>query len=347
MDSSILRLIDANFNRAREALRVLEDCARFILNDTLLTETAKNLRHDLSQLIAQLPTDFLLAARDTPADVGTTLTAPAEKQRSDTLAVVQAAAKRLSEALRCLEEYSKIDHPDLAARLESIRYRAYELEKQILSRTSRTDRFAPVRLYVLLTEKYCKLPLLETAQAVLNGGADCIQLREKDKPDSELLPLARDLAQLCHEHHALFFMNDRPDLALLAGADGLHLGRHDLPVNAARKILPAHLLIGTSTHNLEEARTALEQNPDYLAVGSIFPSPTKPDVPTAGLDLIKKIRPLTTLPLVAIGGINADNASSTLTAGAHAVALCQAIISTDDPAAATQKIIAQLQTNLS
>ena len=342
MDQTILRLLDANFNRAREALRVLEDTARFIFNDSILTETAKNLRHELSQAIAELACLPLLAARDTPADVGATLTTPDEKNRHDTLAVLQAAAKRLSEALRCLEEYSKIEFPALADHLESIRYRCYDLEKQIITRADRKHRFAPVRLYVLLTEKYCKLPLLEVAGAVLTGGADCIQLREKEKTDSELLVLARDLAQLCRQYHALFIMNDRPDLALLAGADGVHLGRTDLPVDAARKILPAHMLIGASTHNLDEARAALQQNPDYLAVGSIFNSTTRPDVAAAGLDLIKQIRLLTQLPLVAIGGLNQDNAHQVIAAGADAAAVCHAIIASDNPAAATGAIKNQL-----
>jgi thiamine-phosphate pyrophosphorylase len=331
MDQPTLRLLDANFNRAREALRVLEDYARFLLDDPSLTQTAKQLRHDLSQTIAQLPVLELLAARDTPGDVGTSLTTPTEQSRTDALAVVQAAAKRLPEALRCLEEYTKIDRPDLAARIESIRYQGYELEKQILSRAHRRDRFSAIRLYVILTESLANRPLLEVAEQVLAGGADCLQLREKDKSDSELLELAGSLRTLCRDAGALFIVNDRPDLALLADADGLHLGQNDLSVTQARKILKPHMLVGKSSHNLPEAESALAEHPDYLAVGSIFPSPTKPNVATPGPDLIVQIRQNYPGPLVAIGGITTQNAHLALTAGASALAVCSAVIAAGAP----------------
>ena len=331
MKNDVNRIIDANFNRAREALRVLEDYARFNLNDSAISLSAKNLRHDLSAALGQLPALELLTARDTPADVGTQLSTKQELTRSNSLAVATAAAKRLPEALRCLEEYTKIDNPNVAKELEAIRYHAYTLEKQLLTRANRTNRFQNVRIYILLTSKLCKHSILETTQQVLDAGADCIQLREKDLPDSELIPLAAKICDLCHQAGALFIMNDRPDIAVLANADGVHLGQDDMPVAQARKILSPHMLAGKSTHTLDEVNRAIVESPDYLAVGSIFPSPTKPSVTPSGLQLIENTRDIYPGPLIAIGGITTENAHQTLHAGATGIAVCSAVITSDDP----------------
>ena len=150
MDKCTCRLIDANFNRAREALRVMEDYARFILNDSRISLSAKQLRHDLSACIAKLPSLELLAARDTPDDVGTQLSTKSELTRSDPLAVAAAAAKRLTEALRCLEEYSKIASADIAAQIEAIRYRSYELEKRFISRMNISVKLMKISEKMLL-----------------------------------------------------------------------------------------------------------------------------------------------------------------------------------------------------
>ncbi|MFC1783720.1 thiamine phosphate synthase [Planctomycetota bacterium] len=332
MDKSTCRLIDANFNRAREALRVMEDYARFILNDSRISLLAKQLRHDLSTCISQFPSLELLAARDTPDDVGTQLSTKSELTRSDPLAVAAAAAKRLSEALRCLEEYNKVDNPSQAKNLESIRYRAYDLEKHLLARADLKNRFHQVRLYVILTEKYCQLPILQVVKQILAAGADCIQLREKEKTDSTLLTLAKEVSKICHNAGALFIMNDRPDLAVLSNADGVHLGQEDLSVNQARKLLLNHMLVGKSTHRIKEVEADLAESPDYLAVGSIFASTTKPNVTPVGLQLIEKTRLIYSGPLIAIGGVNVENATHAITAGATGVAVCSAIISTANPA---------------
>ena len=330
MKNAVNRIIDANFNRAREALRVLEDYARFNLNDSAISLSAKNLRHDLAAALGRLPVLDLLTARDTPADVGTQLSTEQELTRPDPLAVAAAAAKRLPEALRCLEEYTKIDNPNIAKDLEAIRYRAYDLEKKLLTRANRINRFKNVQIYVLLTSKLCKNNILDTVAQILAGGADCIQLREKDLPDSELIPLAAKICDLCSQAGALFIVNDRPDIAILTNADGVHLGQNDMPVAQARKILSPHMLTGKSTHSAGEVNRALAESPDYLAVGSIFPSPTKPSVTQAGLQLIENTRVIYPGPLIAIGGITSQNAPQTIQAGATGVAVCSAIIAAEN-----------------
>ncbi len=336
MKEPLYRIIDANFNRAREALRVMEDYARFALNNSELSEKTKILRHQLCQYITQIPAAELLTARDTPGDVGTAISTESEKSRPDMQAVTTAAAKRLTEALRCLEEFTKIQSPKISSQLEALRYQAYELEKRLLIPVK--PDFKNVRIYVLLTAQYCTLGLLETARAVLDGGADCIQLREKDLPDKQTLNLAQQLTDICNEYQALFIMNDRPDLALLAHAHGVHLGQDDLAPHQARKILTPYQIIGTSTHSLEEATQSITQNPDYIAVGAIYPSPTKPKVPACGLSLITQIRQITQSPIIAIGGITESNAPALIQAGATGIALCQAVTATENPKKSVQNI---------
>ncbi|MBN1765939.1 MAG: thiamine phosphate synthase [Sedimentisphaerales bacterium] len=338
MDNTTNRIIDANFNRAREGLRVMEEFCRFGLNDLHLSGIAKGIRHDLCQVIKQIPQKDLLHSRDIIGDVGTLITTASEIKRQDEADVVRAAAMRLTEALRCLEEYTKMDYAGVAGEIEKLRYRAYDLEKRLLLRAKPVKTFAGVRLYVLLTESLCKLPILETLRQVLSGGADCIQLREKDKSDADLLKLAKEISRLCHEAGALFIMNDRPDLAVLANADGVHLGQNDMPIAQAKKILPIHMIVGKSTHNPAEVQAIIAESPDYIAVGSVFASPTKPEVECCGIKLIEQVRALYNGPVIAIGGVTPENAQEAITAGAGGVAVCQAVISSQSPQAACEML---------
>ena len=150
------RILDANFNRAREALRVIEDFARFILDDEALCSTAKNLRARLQEVYGHFEAGALLASRDTPGDVGTRISSAGEGRRTGAADVATAACKRLTEALRTLEEYAKTEAPDAAAELESLRYEAYTLEARLAARLAAAGRFEPVRLYVLVTSRLCR-----------------------------------------------------------------------------------------------------------------------------------------------------------------------------------------------
>jgi len=334
-DPAVARLIDANFNRAREAIRVLEDAARFILDDAPLTERAKGLRHDLTAAVRSLPqADRMIVFRDTPADVGTAITHDAEQHRAGTLTVVDAAAGRLTEALRALAEYGKLLDPAVAERIEQIRYAAYDLHKALTLRLRPKATWQRVRLYVLITEELCSGDWLEVARAAIEGGADCLQLREKHLSDAELLRRARKLADLCHAHGVLCIVNDRPDIARLAGADGVHLGQDDLPVREARKVVGPDAIIGKSTHNLDQALAAAAESPDYIAVGPMFASATKPQEHIAGPATLGEVTEKLNLPVVAIGGITPENLEQVLQAGAKCVAVCQAVIAQPDPAAA-------------
>ena len=199
------------------------------------------------------------------------------------------------------------------------------------------DKFDTIKLYVLLTESLCRGDWYETAEAALAGGAGAIQLREKQLADIELLDRARRIRELCQRHEALLIVNDRPDVALAAGAHGVHLGQDDLSVSEARRILGAKCIIGVSTHTVEQAQAALADMPDYVAVGPMFASRTKPQDHIAGPETLAGVRRLTSLPLVAIGGITLENAVQC--APADALAVCSTVIGADDVASATRELL--------
>lgn len=332
INAMVLRLLDANANRAREALRVLEDYARFVLDNADLSGHLKHLRHDLTSALEP----FLPAAilhRDTPGDVGTSIKTDAEFQREKIGDVVTAAGKRLGEALRSLAEFAKTFNSATAVALEHLRYRFYDIEQAIARTLRPANLFAAVRLYVLITESACKLPWLETARAVIAGGVDALQLREKNLESGELLKRARVLAKLCKEHGVLLIINDRPDIAVLSDADGVHVGQGDLPVTEARKIVGHERIVGVSTHEIAHARQAVLDGADYIGVGPIFRSSTKQrdwaEIP--GLAFARQIAQSIKIPAMAIAGINQENLDHVQSTGLTAIAVTAAVTSSDDP----------------
>lgn len=336
LDRVSLRIVDANLNRAREALRVLEEFARLGMDDATLSSMAKNMRHALAACIPQALSDRLLLSRDILGDVGCDLTTEAEYQRADAKSVAVAAGKRMGEAFRAIEEYGKTFDGSFAAAVEQLRYRGYELERR-LNVATMPNRCARVRLYVIVTEAFCSGDWLAVAETVLRGGADAIQLREKDLSDRELLSRAKILASLCHEHDALLIVNDRPDIAALSGADGVHLGRGDLPVREARRILPPGSIVGVSTRTPAEVAAAAVTMPDYVAVGPMFATTTKPRDEIAGPAALSAARAETSLPLVAIGGIVPESVSAVLSGAACSICVCQAIVGDADPGRAARE----------
>ncbi len=329
------RIIDANSNRAREALRTIEELARFVLGDAGLTEHAKAIRHRLTMAVADLPFDHLqlLASRDTPGDVGTRIEGRAELTRPDTQAVAAAAASRLTESLRVLEESAKLIGPVSAAtELESCRYESYELARRIGMALGRggTPQW---RLCVLLTESLCvHHPWDVVARRAIAGGADCLQLREKSMTDSELAHRAAVLVALCRGSGLAVIINDRPDVALAVGADGVHLGQTDLPVEAVRRIAGRRLIVGVSTENATQARKAFDDGADYCGVGPMFPTTTKQKSRIAGLEYLREYVALTgSRPYLAVGGVNVESAPLLAAAGCRGVAVSSAVCGATDP----------------
>ena len=340
--SPVLRIIDANANRAREALRVVEDYARFGLNDDPLCSKLKLLRHDLAEALADTLADAILC-RDTTGDVGTAIKAPGELTRDDLSHVIIAAGKRFGEAIRCLEEFAKTTDPAAAARLEQIRYRFYVLEQTVAFTLHPARRFAEVRLYVLITQSHCAgRPWQQIAQQAIEGGADCLQLREKDIESGDLLRRAREFVALCRKRGVISIINDRADIALAADADGVHVGQTDLPAREARRIVGRDKIVGVSTHCIDHARQAVLDGADYIGVGPIFPSRTKQRDFVAGLDYARQVASEVAIPAVGISGITADNLSQVLATGLRAVAVTKSVAAAADPKAAASEMKAIL-----
>jgi len=338
----IYRILDANFNRAREALRVAEDCGRFALNDAAVTAMAKHMRSDLQELLKVIPMTELVASRDTAGDIGTDITSPTEPVREDLTEVAIAAMKRLSESLRSIEEYSKVVAPDKTLEVERLRYNAYTLEQRLLGRLFVQRHFADIRLYVLITTKYCHGSVRETAREVIAGQADVIQLREKSVSDDQLLALAAELRDLTDDTGKMLIINDRPDIAALVGADGVHVGQHDLPVSEARRLIRPGGLVGKTTHSARQAHAAMTEGADYIAFGPIFETTTKDAGAPVGIKTLKQVLGEIDIPVVPIGGINAENVSQVREAGASCAAACTGVTKAKDPRAAAQAIRDQL-----
>lgn len=339
MNGEVLRILDANLNRAREALRVIEDCARFVCRDAAAAAATKQLRHDLRPLSAALDAHERLAQRDAAGDVGRERPTAAEVTRADVDDVVGAAFARLTEALRSIAEYGKLLDPGSAALAEALRFRAYELEQHIRLRSATRARFAACPLYVLITEAECRQPWLAVVDQLLAVGPIVLQLREKSLPDAELLRRARMLRARTRSRGALFIVNDRPDIARLAEADGVHVGQDDFSVAEVRAIGSGRMLVGRSTHAPEQVDAVIAENPDYIAIGPMFASRTKPQDLLPGPALLATAAARTQLPLVAIGGIEPEHAAALFAAGASSVCVCAAVLGAVDPAATARRFL--------
>jgi thiamine-phosphate pyrophosphorylase len=356
-----LRIIDAAANRAREGLRVAEDFVRFTLDDRHLTELCKQLRHDLAALLSQIPGEQLLAARETQADVGTSLTSPSEAHRADMTEVLVANFARLQESLRSLEEFGKLIDPTWAAEIKKLRYRSYTLHRAFeITRTS-VRRLSNARLYVLIDGRAALDDFRQLAQSLITAGVHIIQLRDKNLDDRQLLERGRLLCEMtrgdCPNFRVnengtvpfatqgaktLFIMNDRPDLAAICLADGVHLGQEDVSVKDARAIVGPDALIGVSTHSIDQARQAVLDGANYIGVGPTFTSGTKKFEKFPGLDLLRAVAAEIRLPAFAIGGITPANLPEALSTGITRIALSGAITSAPDPAVVVRRLLEQL-----
>jgi thiamine-phosphate pyrophosphorylase len=336
------RILDVNGNRAREAIRVVEDFSRFVLNDRFLCSQWKQLRHDLTGIIAQLPGTEMLAARDTLGDVGTDVTTAGERERISPRAVAEANLKRLQESLRSMEEFAKIRSPKIGEAVERLRYQSYTLERAVLLGATARDRLADARLYVLVSAAGCAATLDWTIAEAAAGGAQIVQLREKGLDDRTLLSRARQVRRLTEKAGVLFIINDRPDLARLSDADGVHLGQEDMSVADARRIVGPDALIGVSTHNLDQLRQAVLEGASYIGIGPTFPSGTK-SFRVAGVEFVRQALEETSLPAFAIGGVNQETVAAAVAVGARRVAVSQAICSSADPRAVATALRAALR----
>jgi thiamine-phosphate pyrophosphorylase len=194
-------------------------------------------------------------------------------------------------------------------------------------------RFVPPRLYVILDSALLTRPAPEVARELAQAGVRLMQYRNKAAPARELLDDSRELVLVLRPSGVSLIVNDRADVAALAGAEGVHVGQDDLEVEQARHIVGVSRWVGVSTHNIEQFQRATATSADYIAVGPVFSTSSKanPD-PVVGTELIRQVRALTDKPIVAIGGITLERAASVISAGADSVAVISDILRAGDPA---------------
>lgn len=339
---AVWRILDANLNRGGEALRVIEEFLRFALDDAHLSRLCKELRHDFFAVAAGIPTVNLLAARDTPADVGTQISTAAEFARADLSDVLAANFQRLVQSLRCLEEYGKISHPAAAAGFESLRYRAYTLQAAVVNSADSLARLAGARLYVLIDGRESESQCRSLAEALVAAGVDVLQLRDKRLDDRTLVARARAVRAATRGTGTLFVMNDRPDIAVVADADGVHVGQEEMSARDARRIVGPRRLVGVSTHDLGQARQAVLDGANYIGCGPTFPSTTKAFAAFAGLDFLRAVAAEICLPAFAIGGIDAGNLDQVLQTGFTRIAVSGAVCEAGDPAVNVARLLTML-----
>ena len=350
---AIERLLDANLDRAREGLRVIEDWCRFGLERPDLVSRTKDFRQRLGRChLARYK-----LARHTATDPAAGMGHGAQAERQGAPAVVAANCGRVQEALRVLEEFGRSEAVPLAAEAAAIRYGLYDLEVDVVRAAAgpgwRRKLLQHCQLYLVTSPA----PNLESVvAAALEAGVRLVQYRAKaESPadggpvggspaitDQQRLAEARALRQLCARHGALFLVNDRIDLALAVDADGVHLGQDDLPPAIARRLLGADRLIGRSSHRLEQLHQAVADGCDYVGVGPVNATPTKPGRDPVGLDYVRQAAAESPIPFFAIGGIDATSLDAALEAGATRVAVVRAITQATDPGAACAELLARL-----
>lgn len=337
-------MIDADGNRTREGLRVLEDLARFVLDDADLASSIKDSRHAVTSILASLPLSGL-AARDAEGDVGGSIGTSAEYERPGIAAIAEAAGSRAAEALRGLEEASKLvsSTPDAARGFESLRYRVYDLTARLVASLGRSGP-AGWRVQVLLTEAACRLDWRETLEAVIAGGADAIQVREKDLDAPALLERTRAVIEVARPAGVPVIVNDRADVAAAAGADGVHLGQGDLPIEHARQVVGSLAIVGGSVHDLAEATRVVGAGCDYAGLGRFAESRTKAGAVRGGGSLVEAfVREHPRVPHLVIGGIDLDNLPSVIAVGGRGIAICAAACDAEDPSEVVARARLSLQ----
>jgi thiamine-phosphate pyrophosphorylase len=269
---------------------------------------------------------------------------PSERIRDTPRAVLAANFKRIAEALRTLEEYSKLIDVWLAGRYEVLRYDLYTIEKLVMTAVAAQRSLGEARLMGLVGGLTTLGDLTWVVGEALAGGADVIQYRDKDLPDRELLKRAREVRILTAQARVPMILNDRVDLARLASCDGVHVGQEDLSVRDARRIMGPTAQIGVSTHNREQLDAAIVAGAGYVGVGPVFSSPTKEfaEPELAGLTFVGLASETTALPWFAIGGINEENLDRVLEAGATRIAVSAAVVRAPSPRQAAKRLKARL-----
>ena len=329
------RIIDSNLGRTGESLYVIEDLIAFVFERPELAERLRCLRYQVRSAAAAL-VERSIEAR--PAGSAANRCCGGNRnqaQRTDAESVLTANFKRLQEGLRSLEEqFRALGRQEAAGVFESVRHESYSLEQEALGLVcnARRRRILATDIYGLTGEEHSRgRSNLKVARAMIDAGVGLIQYREKDKSSAEQLRECRELRRLTRDAGASFIVNDDPALAVMAEADGIHLGQDDYPVAEVRRMVGEAMAIGLSTHSPDQAEAACRAGVDYIGVGPIFQTFTKKDVcAPVGVEYLEyEVRNID-LPFVAIGGIKAHNLAEVVRRGADCVAMVTEIVAAED-----------------
>ena len=327
VDLRIAQIIDANLDRAREGLRVLEEWARYGLDRVDIVKKLKDYR----QILGSHHLDSYKNARNHTKDNCNGITHPEQFKRIYTENIISSNSSRVQEALRVLEEFSRNNNYELSKAASLIRYEIYSLEIEIMNakcNKNLNEILNENNLYLITNEKQ---DLIRDIENLLIGGVKIIQHRFKGRDDSNNLNQAKIIRKLCRSHGAIFIINDRIDIALACEADGVHLGQNDLDLKTARKILGFSKLIGISANNEKDIKLAIQDGCDYLGIGPVFETNTKKTKKPLGINLIKELTKDIKIPWYAIGGIKNDNISILRSNGIHKVAIVSEIMNDENP----------------
>jgi thiamine-phosphate pyrophosphorylase len=326
-DLRIYQIIDANLDRAREGLRVLEDWARFGVGGHGFVAKIKNYR----QILGKNHLAVYKQSRNFIEDQFKGLTHQEQNNRKFSEQIISSNAGRVQEALRVIEEFSRHHNHKLSKIASEIRYEIYTLEIDLLNLSNRKRLEEILKendLYVITDQKQ---NLLEIIEEILIAGVKIIQHRFKNGTDKENLEEAIQIKNLCKKYNSLFIINDRVDIALAAGADGIHLGQDDLDLKNARKLLGYSKIIGVSASNKIDIAHALDDGCDYIGIGPVFETSTKKNKKPLGIDKIKILTKDLDIPWFAIGGIKTNNISYLKSSNLKKIALVSELMNSKDP----------------
>ncbi len=321
------QIIDANLDRAREGLRVLEDWARFGLGNEEYVERIKNFR----QILGKNHLEVYKQSRNYIEDECKGLTHQEQINRKTPEQIISSNSGRVQEALRVIEEFSRLHNHELSKIASKIRYEIYTIEIDLLSLSKRRKSEEILKendLYVITDQKE---NLLEIIEEILIAGVRIIQYRFKTGTDQDHLQEAIQIKHLCKKYNSLFIVNDRLDIALASNADGIHLGQDDIDLKTARKLLGYSKIIGISANNESDISNALNDDCDYIGIGPVFETATKKDKKPIGIEKIKILTKDLNIPWFAIGGIKSNNISYLKKNGVKKVALVSQLMNSAVP----------------
>ncbi|TWU35830.1 Thiamine-phosphate synthase [Novipirellula aureliae] len=340
------RILDASINRVSEGIRTIEEYSRFEIESVSHSESFKSLRHQLTRLVnTSLSRSMLLAARNTPDDIGTVIQTKAEYNRTTKIQIVAAASSRIQQSLRVIEEYGKTIDAGFAKEVEQLRYQAYHHCASIerLVPVSRRQRLLEqAKLYLLMDVHEDLEMFVASIRSLAAAGVDVFQLRDKDASDRTLYERSVVAAKLAIELDCLFLVNDRADIAAAADSDGVHVGQDELPAKIARQVIGDSRLVGVSTHTVQEIEQAQIDGANYIGCGPVFGGRTKSFSHYVGTAFLEKAATMTTIPAFAIGGIDETNVNQVIDAGFDRIAVTGALRDAEDPAAAAAHLKAIL-----